>query len=240
MKGVCGIYKITSPTGKVYIGRSFNIKKRFGEHRFYSDNTLIGRSIRKYGIENHSIDIVCRCVRDNELLNKLEVFFIKHYDSTNTNIGLNLSHGGGRLGFNHTDVTIKKMRENRKGKNNSKGRVLSDETKALISNSLKGNRLSKDTIEKIKRTSNDRGISFSVLDNDGGIFYGSLNEAIRATGFGYHKYKRLFIKTNRHSVLPSTIVSLTLLFYFLFSQNTIKWNRDPYNITLKENYQKHL
>ena len=29
---ICGIYKITSPTGRIYIGQSKNIKQRFRDY----------------------------------------------------------------------------------------------------------------------------------------------------------------------------------------------------------------
>jgi hypothetical protein len=33
MSKICGIYKITSPSGKVYIGQSVDIKRRFTTYK---------------------------------------------------------------------------------------------------------------------------------------------------------------------------------------------------------------
>ena len=59
-----GIYKITFPTKKVYIGQSINIERRFST---YKRNNPINKqprlygSFKKYGIENHKFEIVCEC-----------------------------------------------------------------------------------------------------------------------------------------------------------------------------------
>ena len=51
-----GIYKITSPTGRIYIGQSVNIERRFKQHKRktknYKPNTLLINSFNKYGAEN--------------------------------------------------------------------------------------------------------------------------------------------------------------------------------------------
>ena len=41
----CGIYKITSPTGRVYIGQSTAIEKRFNDYARY---TSCHRQVRLY------------------------------------------------------------------------------------------------------------------------------------------------------------------------------------------------
>ena len=46
---VSGIYKITSPTGKIYIGQSSNIKRRMVEH-IYRAKTSNCKRINKFGI----------------------------------------------------------------------------------------------------------------------------------------------------------------------------------------------
>ena len=45
---ICGIYKITSPTARVYIGKSINIFKRFESYRFVSckNQPILFRSIK--------------------------------------------------------------------------------------------------------------------------------------------------------------------------------------------------
>lgn len=73
-----GIYKITSPTGKVYIGQSQNIQQRL---RYYlydpPTTTKIGRSIKKHGIENHKV-VVLELTYD---LDERELYYIQKYNS---------------------------------------------------------------------------------------------------------------------------------------------------------------
>jgi len=59
-----GIYKITSPSGKVYIGQSIDIELRFKQY----SNILksIGQrklyySFKKYGINSHKFEILETC-----------------------------------------------------------------------------------------------------------------------------------------------------------------------------------
>ena len=79
-----GIYKITSPSNKIYIGQSLNIEKRFydykklfnckGQHYLY-------RSFLKYGIENHTFEVIHELPLDVEqkILDKYEVLYWQQY-----------------------------------------------------------------------------------------------------------------------------------------------------------------
>ena len=77
-KPICGIYKITNQiNGKCYIGQSVNIAKRWAEHRCKATSkgsegfeSHFYRSIRKYGLENFSFEILEECLREE--LNKKE------------------------------------------------------------------------------------------------------------------------------------------------------------------------
>lgn len=127
MNKICGIYKITSPTGKIYIGQSRNINRRIHHYKynFGIGQPKIYNSIMKYDWENHKFEIVCECSADK--LNDLEKYYIKLYNTFNTIHGMNLNEGG----------------------NSS---TLLDETKKKISNSLSGIKRSKETREKISKS----------------------------------------------------------------------------------------
>lgn len=80
---ICGIYKITSPTGKIYIGQSINIQARikgYGKLK-KSVQTLLFRSIKKHGWDAHKIEILQEC--EIESLDVFEVYFIKLFNSFN-------------------------------------------------------------------------------------------------------------------------------------------------------------
>lgn len=158
MNKITGIYKITSPSGKVYIGQSKDCKLR---ERFYrtlqcNKQWKIHYSILKYGWEAHQFEVIHQC--SIEELNDLEVYYIELYQCFNTEHGLNLQSGGNRP-F-HGEETLNKMRLAQLGKykgriSNRKGVKLSDETKLKISNSKKGKPLSLD--HKIKISIGNKG-----------------------------------------------------------------------------------
>lgn len=66
---ICGIYKITSPTGKIYIGQSEDIKSRFRNYKTTSSDgqPRLHRSLKKYGWFHHVFEIIEECSTD-ELL----------------------------------------------------------------------------------------------------------------------------------------------------------------------------
>jgi len=124
-KVICGIYKITSPSGKIYIGQSIDIYKRTANYRcgHCKNQTYLYHSIKKYGWEAHSFKIINVC--EPEELAKLEKYYVDLFDTFNSQYGLNVKDGGGESG---------KMAEETKRKIGikSKGRKFSDEVKKRI------------------------------------------------------------------------------------------------------------
>jgi len=55
-----GIYKITSPSKKIYIGQSVDIERRFKWHKKHTikTNGKLSNSFKKYGADNHVFEIV--------------------------------------------------------------------------------------------------------------------------------------------------------------------------------------
>lgn len=82
--GIIGIYKITSPSGKVYIGQSWNIKKRFQQYRcpsYSKPKVGICYSFFKYSVKNHTFELIHRINNHTwqEELNYWENFYWKDY-----------------------------------------------------------------------------------------------------------------------------------------------------------------
>lgn len=73
-----GIYKITNPDGKVYIGKSKNIQKRFEQHKLRPVNKFLKESILTFGVENHIFEVIEEC--DVNSLTEKERFYINLYD----------------------------------------------------------------------------------------------------------------------------------------------------------------
>ena len=75
-----GIYKIQNQiNGKIYIGQSVHIERRWQEHCRASAHSLIAKAIHKYGKENFTFEIIEECATDD--LDRLEEQYIKQYDS---------------------------------------------------------------------------------------------------------------------------------------------------------------
>ena len=68
---ICGIYKITSPSGRIYIGQSIDIQKRWNQYKYNSckSQTKLYNSLKKYGWENHKFEIIEECSKE-ELSNR--------------------------------------------------------------------------------------------------------------------------------------------------------------------------
>lgn len=83
-----GIYKITNPNGKIYIGQSINIEKRFYAYSkmHCRKQPALYASLIKHGIKNHKFEILCECIESE--LNAKERYYQDLYDVINVN-GLN-------------------------------------------------------------------------------------------------------------------------------------------------------
>jgi group I intron endonuclease len=111
-----GVYKITNPKGKVYIGCSNNIEKRKKNYQNCNIPTqrLVLESIRYYGWSNHNFEIL---EYTNDLINR-EKYYIEKYNSYYE--GLNCNTGGGGIST-HNEETKKTISE--KGKANKGKRI---------------------------------------------------------------------------------------------------------------------
>lgn len=132
-----GIYKITSPIGKIYIGRAININRRFTDYKRLSckQQPILYQSFLKYGVDSHTFEVLLECERED--LNERESYYIKLLNSTERGIGMNCTYGGDTCLF--TDDTKLKMSKTAMGRaSGMKGRKHSQETKDKMSQAKKG------------------------------------------------------------------------------------------------------
>jgi len=89
MANKSGVYKFTSPSGRIYVGQTSDFNRRKTEHR-YSFNKIINKlysSFRKYGMDNHKFEIIFLSDKSYEK-DRMEQFYIDFYNSINS--GLNI------------------------------------------------------------------------------------------------------------------------------------------------------
>jgi group I intron endonuclease len=207
-----GIYKITSPSKKVYIGQSVNIERRFLDYRksLKKQQIKLFNSIKKYGYENHTFEVVEECeIKD---LNDRERYWQDFYNVISAN-GLNcrLTKTNDKSG-NLSKETIEKLKNKDfsylKGNSFRKDILHTEEIKqqiknTLIENSKKdnyvngmtgkfgvlnpfyGKKHSKKTLEKMRIKPNSK----TILNIENGIFYNSIKEASNIYGINYSTLK---------------------------------------------------
>jgi group I intron endonuclease len=162
-----GIYKITSPTKRVYIGQSINIEKRWKAYKAndFKHQPKLRHSFKKHGYGKHNFQILCEC--NVEELNEMERYYQDLYSCTNRS-GLNcrLTISSDKKGViseetrknisNARKLFIKnnpnyyKWKPGRPSKN--KGIPRSEETKIKISQTMTGRVFSEDHRQKINKS----------------------------------------------------------------------------------------
>ena len=189
-----GIYKITSPSRRIYIGQSVNINSRYINYKNLHCKTQIKlyNSIVKYGWEYHKFEVIEEC--EVHLLNERERYWQEHYDVIKNGLNCKLTKLSDKkvvlseetknkevpehkkeilrtnfLGRKHTEASLEKMRKNNARAN--LGKKASDETRRKISMNNSNSKL--------------------VINIQSGIFYNSIKEAASSTDFKYD-----YIKTN--------------------------------------------
>ncbi len=152
------IYKIQSPSDRIYIGITCRPDNRYSTYRnakCYKQKSLFN-SIKKYGWDSHKFEVIDRFTSNNDYAENKEMFWVRSYMSNKCKYpeqnGLNLTDGGdGKRGFKMSPETIKKISESKKGIPNKahsermkgrpnwkKGTIVPQEVRNKISKTLTG------------------------------------------------------------------------------------------------------
>lgn len=131
---IIGIYKITNPKGKVYVGQSIDIIRRWQVYKKKRTKSQprIFYSLEKYGWDSHIFEVLEEC--NKEKLHEREIYWKKFYLETFNNDWDKVlfcdiyDRGGGE----RSEQTKRKISEKTKGKK------LTQETKDKISEANKG------------------------------------------------------------------------------------------------------
>lgn len=174
---MASVYVHVFPNKKLYIGVTGRPPKKRWDSKGcgYRKQTALWRAIQKYGwdniqhiilIDDIPIDVAYEC----------EQYLISKYDTTNIDVGYNLSIGGkysSGYHFNHTEEAKQKISKGNKGKKHSdeckrhlseiskgrnkgcespmKGRHHTEEAKERIRQANLGKPKSEETIEKLRQ-----------------------------------------------------------------------------------------
>tara|TARA_R110002167_G_scaffold284384_6_gene489537 strand:- start:194 stop:733 length:540 start_codon:yes stop_codon:yes gene_type:complete len=157
-----GIYKITSPSGRIYIGQSVNIESRLRDYKTWIKcsirQTRLHSSFKKYGADKHYFEVIEECSVNH--LNKQERLWQEFYNV--------LGKGGLNCMYQHHTGTSGKMLEETKKKVSESKRGCKAWNKGMIIGD----------IYESKRRKN-------IIDLATGIFYKSITEASK-----YNSIKR--------------------------------------------------
>lgn len=127
-----GIYLIISPTNRLYVGQSINIRKRLLKYKYgdFRSQPLLKRSIKKYGWKNHKVKLLIKA--DKEDLNKFEnKLGIRYNVLSSYNLNLSLPGYEDKPSLIRQETRIKMS-------NSRKGFIRSEESKRRQSESRKG------------------------------------------------------------------------------------------------------
>jgi group I intron endonuclease len=137
------VYLITNTVnGKVYVGKTYDVAKRWCEHKHSGKNPshhcrLISRAIAKYGTEAFRIEVLSEHSSEAQAL-LAEELEISERDSQNKTLGYNLTSGG-------------------------ESGLLSKDSRERIANTLKGHPVTEDARAKIRKARANQVLSVSQL-----------------------------------------------------------------------------
>lgn len=158
-----GVYKITFPNNKIYIGISNNIYRRMLEHNLdFRNNLPIEKAIQKYGKITEFVILEEIDPNNRELMREREKFWISTFNSNKKEFGYNISEGG-----DGADI----------GSNNSQAK-LTEEQYQQVYKDLIDNKLS---LQEIADKYEMHLSSISNLNNGHTYFHSTIDYPIRKT-----------------------------------------------------------
>lgn len=220
-----GIYKIVSPSGRIYIGQSLDISRRFSDYLLLQNckkQTRLYSSFLKYGVHNHTFGAIEVC--DRFILNERERYWQEHFDVLSKK-GLNCMYvktnqsprmvseetrrrigekSKGRIKSPETRAKVSKANTGKKRSPEfilrmiaiSKGRIASEETRQKQRLNNLGKKHSQSTKDKVSKANYEKQYTL-LLNLDTGIYYNSICELSRALDINYKKLH--YILTNKKS-----------------------------------------
>lgn len=183
-----GIYKITSPNGRVYIGQSVNIENRFSHYKRLDckGQVKLFKSLKKHGCDAHTFEIIEEC--SVESLSDREGFWKDFYNTISKGLNCRRVTSNDKSGYDSPETVEKRASKQRGVKRpNVSGEKHPNFGKVMP-------KYLKDKISDFRK-SQTGGLNHSsklVLCLSTGIYYDSIIEASKAYDFTYKQlYSRL-------------------------------------------------
>lgn len=225
------IYKITSPSKRIYIGQTINWKNRRREYNGKGcvQQTRLYASFLKYGVDKHLFEIVTEC--DQKDLNIWERYYqdlygcigrkglnckLTNYGDRSGGISEETRHrmssaqkiaqsGKARIGMKHSDETKDKIRMKALGRiPHNLGIKASEETKQKLRKPKTKEHARKSALGKVgKRTGAENHKSKLVLNTETGIYYDCAKAASISTNIAHSTMRS---KLNGNKVNRSSFV----------------------------------
>ena len=173
-----GIYKITSPTGKVYIGQAVDIKRRWAEHKLTfrtSSNSFsrLYKSFYKHGVDSHTFEVIEECLEEE--LNRRERYWQDLYEvTTQRGLNCNLQAVENRSGKLAKEV----IEQRQKTRMLNGGYNFSEEWRKKQSLAKKGKAKTKEHVEKVVQARREKKVGYKpVADPDLKLTFDSIKQA---------------------------------------------------------------
>jgi group I intron endonuclease len=174
-----GIYKITNPKGKIYIGQSINIERRFKEYKQLqcTQSKKLYNSLQKYGWKQHIFEIVEECSVD--LLNEKEEYWIINFNSHIVGLNIKLSSKPSWTGKKRPEHSVF-LQENGSGLSYERTQEHKDNLSIMMKNVWINKR--EEISKKITQNKIGKGLKPIICTTLFGMKFTSLKEASEILG----------------------------------------------------------
>lgn len=193
-----GVYKITSPTGKAYVGSSINIEKRIKYYKALSckGQKRLFSSLNKYGFNNHNFEILEECNIDELHFKENQYGMLFNVLGVN---GLNsiLPSVNDRFKSISEETRLRMSNSKLGEKNNFFGKTHLEETKEKIRVFQTGRKHSLEHRQKVS-LNNAKNKAKIVLDLQSGVFYESAKEVSDLYNIKHSTLRAMLNGTNKN------------------------------------------
>lgn len=148
-----GIYKITSPSGRVYVGQSVDVENRFKDYsnlQNCKNQRKLYNSLKKYLPENHIFEVIEEC--ELNVLNEREGYWQDYFNSVITGLNCRRVKSSDKSGYlsQETKDKVAMARKNTKASVETKTKM--SLSKTGDKNPMFGKKLSEESKDKISKT----------------------------------------------------------------------------------------